>query len=323
VAHSPAVIVAEVLAWVAVAVMALLVVTQLIGWSGTRLVVGLQALTPYVLGSALPISVVAAITGRWLLAGVAAGGVAALAVVILPLRASAAGTAPASAGASLRIFHANLLYLNGRTAELARVAASLDADVLAFTEYTLTHAGGMYVSPLASSFPYRIEYPEASAGGSALWSRFPLTEIDAPDALYQSTAAILDVAGGVELYVVHPPNPLDHLGDWLAELAGLADLHGVSDRPAIVTGDFNATYWHPPFRRVQAAGWRDAHRLVGRGFSSSWPTDKAWLPPIMRLDHALIDDSLSVAEVADVDLPGSDHRGFVVTVLVSRSAAAS
>ena len=43
----------------------------------------------------------------------------------------------------------------------------------------------------------------------------------------------------------------------------------------------------------------------------------------MRLDHALIDDSLSVAEVADVDLPGSDHRGFVLTVVVSRSAAAS
>ena len=103
------------------------------------------------------------------------------------------------------------MYHNGRTADLARAVAAVDADVLAFTEYTFTHAGGMYVSPLANTYPYRIEHPEATAGGSAIWSRYPLAEITAPPALYRSTAAVIEVSGGVELYVVHPPNPLDHL----------------------------------------------------------------------------------------------------------------
>ena len=315
--------VVEVLAWVAIAVMAILLVTQAIGWSGARPIVGLQALTPYVLGPSLPIAVVAASTGRWPLAAAGGAVFAALIVLGVPLRRPAGQPTTPSAPPALRVFHGNLLYHNGRTADLARAVAAVDADVLAFTEYTFTHAGGMYVSPLANTYPYRIEHPEATAGGSAIWSRYPIAAITAPPALYRSTAAVIDVSGGVELYVVHPPNPLDHLREWLAELIGLADLYGRPQLPTIVTGDFNATYWHPPFRRIQAAGWRDAHHVAGRAFTASWPSDRPRLPPVMRLDHALVDGSLSVDDVADVDLPGSDHRGFVVTVSISPPAAAN
>ncbi len=310
----------EVLAWVAIATMAVLLATQVLGWSGSRLVVGLQALTPYVLALSLPIAVAAAATRRWPLAVAAGVAMVALVVMCAPLRAPSDRSSPPAGAPPLRIFHANLLYLNGRTAELARVVAALDADVLAFTEYTPVHAGGMYVSPLAPSFPFRIEHPEASAGGSALWSRFPLTEIPAPPALYQSTAALVDVAVGLGLYVVHPPNPLEHLAHWHTELNGLAALYGSRMGPAVVIGDFNATYWHPPFRRLQAAGWRDAHQRIGRAFSGSWPADRRWLPPILRIDHALVDDSFVVADVVDVELPGSDHRGFVVTLSISPTA---
>ena len=315
-------IVLEVAAWVAIATMAVLLATQVLGWSGSRLIVGLQALSLYVLALSLPIAAAAIATRRWPLAVAACVAMVALVVMCVPLRGPSVRSAPPAGSPPLRIFHANLLYLNGRTAELARVVAALDADLLAFTEYTPVHAGGMYVSPLAPSFPFRIEHPEASAGGSALWSRFPLTEIPAPPALYQSTAALVDIAGGLQLYVVHPPNPLDHLGHWLTELNGLAALYGSRERPAIVTGDLNATNWHPPFRRALAAGWRDAHHIAGRALTNSWPDDKAWLPPIMRLDHALVDDSVMVTDVVDVGLPGSDHRGFVVTVALSSTGPA-
>ena len=246
--------------------------------------------------------------------------VIALVVTCLPVRRSSGQRSAPDGAQRLRLFHGNLLYYNGRTAELGRVVHRLDADVLAFTEYTPTHAGGLYVSPLGQAFPYRIEHPEAKAGGSALWSRFPLTEISPPPAMYQSTAARVDAAGGLTVYVVHPPNPLDHLHHWRDELHGLAGLYDAHDPPAIVIGDLNATYWHPPFRRIQTAGWRDAHQVTGKGFSGSWPADRAWLPPILRIDHALVDDSLVVADVTDVVLPGSDHRGFVVTVDVSPTA---
>jgi endonuclease/exonuclease/phosphatase (EEP) superfamily protein YafD len=309
--------------WLAVAAMLLVLVTQLIGWSGAVVVVVLQTATPFLLATSVPIAGIAAVSGRWLLAATAGLSAVALAMMLWRMR-----VAPLQAGVSadtqpLRLFHGNLLYYNPRTAEMARVVADLDADLLAFTEYTPTHAGGLYVTSLMERFPHRIEHPEQRAGGSALWSRYPLTEIPAPEALYLSTAAVVHAPEPVTVYVVHPPNPLHDLTDWLGDLSRLAALGRTADSPTIVVGDFNATYWHPPFRRLLASGWRDAHQLAGQTYSCSWPTDKWWLPPFMRLDHALVNESLVVAEVVDVDVPGSDHRGLLVAATVSRSVPAA
>jgi endonuclease/exonuclease/phosphatase (EEP) superfamily protein YafD len=314
------VLVLEVLAWTAVAAMLVLLVTQLVGWSRSKLVVTLQAASPYLLALSLPIAVVAVVAGRRVLGTLAAIALAAFVVLCWRLR-FAPRQPPAPAGARpLRVFHGNLLYYNGRTAEMARSLATLDVDVLAFTEYTQAHAGGFYVAPFAQQFPFRIERPEPKAGGSSIWSRFPLTQIAAPPAVYLSTAAIVAAPEPVALYVVHPPNPLVDLDDWLGELAGLADLAAAARPPTIVVGDLNATFWHPPFRRLLAAGWRDAHQLAGRGFSCSWPADRSWLPPFLRLDHALVDRSVVVTGADDVDLAGSDHHGLVVSAVLNPSA---
>jgi endonuclease/exonuclease/phosphatase (EEP) superfamily protein YafD len=82
----------------------------------------------------------------------------------------------------------------------------------------------------------------------------------------------------------------------------------------LVVGDFNATYWHPPFRRLTGDGLTDAHVVHGRGLSVSWPTDLV-IPPFVRLDHVLTGNGLIPTEIVDFDVPGSDHRGFVVTVV--------
>ena len=306
----------EVAAWAVIATMAVILGTQLIGLSGTRLVVTIQAATPFVFALSIAIIVVAAVTGRWLLLAAAtlvALGIAALgwSVIRSPKQRARPAASP-----TVRVFHGNLLYNNSRTAELATVVARLDADLLAFTEYTPAHAAGLRASPLAAGFRYRIENPEPRAGGSALWSRYPLTSIAAPPALYKSTAASVEALGGFDIAVVHPPNPLPNLPEWSDELDGLARLYVGRERPTIVVGDLNATPWHPPFRRTLAAGWRDAHQLTGRGLSLSWPTDKWWMPAMLRLDHTLVDETFIVDGVVDVDLPGSDHDGFVVTLSI-------
>jgi len=61
------------------------------------------------------------------------------------------------------------------------------------------------------------------------------------------------------------------------------------------------------------AGLVEAHIAHGRGFSASWPTDQI-VPAFVRLDHALTTAGLVSTDVADFEIPGSDHRGFVVTV---------
>jgi endonuclease/exonuclease/phosphatase (EEP) superfamily protein YafD len=313
------VLVVEVLAWTALAAMSVLLVSQLVGWSRNKYVVTLQAATPYLLALALPIAVVALVAGRWILATLAAIALVSLVALGWRLRLPPQQPPAPTTPRPLRVFHGNLLYYNARTADMARSLAALDVDVLAFTEYTQAHAGGFYVAPFADRFPYRIEQPEPKAGGSAIWSRFPLTQVAAPPALYLSTAAVVAAPDPVTLYVVHPPNPLVDLDDWLGELARLAALAAEAPPPTIVVGDLNATYWHPPFRRLLAAGWRDAHQVAGRGFSCSWPADKSWLPPFLRLDHALVDRSLVVTGVDDVDLAGSDHHGLIVSAAVNRS----
>jgi endonuclease/exonuclease/phosphatase (EEP) superfamily protein YafD len=66
---------------------------------------------------------------------------------------------------------------------------------------------------------------------------------------------------------------------------------------------------------VLSRGWRDAHEVLGRGWSASWPTDLPG-PPLVRIDHALVSGSVVVEGIVDVEIPGSDHRGFVVSVAV-------
>ena len=90
-----------------------------------------------------------------------------------------------------------------------------------------------------------------------------------------------------------------------------------------MVGDFNSTRWNPPFGELLDSGLHDAHESVGQGLSRSWP-NLGWPGvPLMRLDHALVNAEVGVVSVHDVDIPGSDHVGFVTELAVggSRSVA--
>jgi len=306
-----------VIGWIAVALMGGLVATQLGGWTGRREIAALQALTPYFLAPALPICVLALVTRHWALAGTA--GAVALVLVILswPLVFRPGQHAPLAGSMPLRVFHGNLMYYNPRPNEIPAALGVLDVDVLAFTEYTAEHAAILLASPLAGRYPYRIEYPEPDSGGSAIWSRHELSEIDMPDWRYRPSAAVVQAAETVTLFVVHPHSPIVTTAGWHEELGHLMTVGRDANGPIMMIGDFNASYWHPRFRRLLGVGWRDAHQLTGNGFATSWPTDVRLIPPYVLIDHALVNDGLIVAGVTGVDIPGSDHRGFLVDVSVA------
>ena len=80
-----------------------------------------------------------------------------------------------------------------------------------------------------------------------------------------------------------------------------------------VVGDFNSTRWSSTFSDFFDSGFHDAHEDVARGLSTSWPDHR--LPfPMMRLDHALMNADVAALDVTDVEVPGSDHIGFVATM---------
>lgn len=306
------------LGWIAVALIAALLATQAASWSGTRTIVMAQALHPFFVAISLPIAIIAFVAGNWWV-GVAAAtvtaGVGGFAWAVL--RATPA-TPPRPGAHPLRVFHSNLLYLNERPAEVPSAVLALDPDVVAFTEYTTDHSTLLAASALADRYPHRIEHADGErTGGSAIWSRFPLIEVESLPSRDVSTAAVVGAPDPVVVHVVHPPSPLASLAAWHDELARLGPLITRDPGPVVVVGDFNADVWHPPFRRLLATGWRDAHVLLRRALSNSWPTDRPPVPPFVRLDHALVNDALTVIDVIDIDVPGSDHRGLVVTVALA------
>jgi endonuclease/exonuclease/phosphatase (EEP) superfamily protein YafD len=302
----------HVLAWIATAGMAAIALLPWLRSVRGRVFTVVRALMPWATIPAVPLTVVAAKLGHRRLAVsacvVAAAGAASAAP--LAVRRRQGGWA---AGSPLTIVHANLLFDNIRITDVAGTLARLDADVVTFSEYTPHHALMLRETPLAASYPHRVEMPAALASGTALWSRYPVTPADPPATRHHTVVGDIDAPGGaVRVVVVHTQSPVIHHGQWSSDLAVLARV--APDGPTVMTGDFNAAWWHPEFRAILTSGWRDVHQVVGRGLSSSWPVDHLLAPRFIRLDHALVNDGVVVGDVADVDIPGSDHRGLVVSV---------
>lgn len=292
--------------------------TQLFGIDGVRHVSALQALTPYSVWLLAPVAV-------WSLrdrndAAATTASVVGLAVLVLAVPIVFPATpAPANDAPSLRVGVVNLLHTNTRTDEIADDLEARELDLIVFTELTPAHLTTLDGHPLAERFPHRSQKPGPLADGVAVWSTVPLDDATPPPTVSTSIETTVEVAGfAFRLIAVHPPTPIYDFDGWRNDLDTLGDIvsrHGGAGSmpPTLVAGDFNASYWHPRFRRLLDHGLTSAHIALGRGWSASWPTDIA-LAPYVRLDHALTGGGLVPTAVEDFRVAGSDHAGFVVTV---------
>jgi endonuclease/exonuclease/phosphatase (EEP) superfamily protein YafD len=311
---------AELIAWLTTAVAGLVMITQAWGWHGTRIVAVAQSLTPYLSIAVVGIAALA-VWRRWVeLATTAiAVGVGAMALSI-PLIAGGGqpGADPGAVG--LRIASVNLLYDNDRVADVADVLLDADADVIVFIEYTAGHQEVLTAHQLAGRYGHRVERTAPGPEGIAIWSRRPVAETDPPPTHLDSLDLTVDHAdGSVRIVGIHVPTPVNDFDAWRRDLALVEQIGREAVGPTVVVGDLNATYWHPDFRDLLDAGFTDAHIAAGHGYATSWPTNRV-VPPFVQLDHALTTDGLVSTEIADVPVPGSDHRGFVVTVAPARRA---
>lgn len=308
----------EVIGWLAVAVIGGVLVSQVIGWNGTRVVATLQALTPLLALLLIPIAGLALWQSRHAIASVAAIlGLGAM-VLMAPLIFEPAQDQPIEGSVGLRVALVNLLYENAETDAVASDLARRNLDVIVFNEYTAEHQEILLASPLANGYPFKIDHAEPFAGGIAVWSRHDMTVGDPPKTFDKSLDLITDTTqGAVRIIAVHPRTPVYDFEDWRDDLRIIGQVDLEAGTPTVLVGDFNASYWHPGFRDLLSSGYVDAHIATGRGFSTSWPNDSL-IPPFVRLDHALTFGALVATEVEDFDIAGSDHRGFVVTVAPTR-----
>ena len=313
----------ESLAWAVVALMGLLAFTQAVGYGTSRIVAIPQSLTPHALAPAAPIAVAALATGHLAMAVAAAGIVVAMAALAAPMVRRSADAVVAPDDPRLRIAHSNLLYTNERRSSVGlRTLLDTDADILVLNEFTLAHEQQLVAAVGDHDYPYRIGRAEYGPHGIGVWSRYPLTDIVVlPSDTRLGLLTTVDVDGlPVRLLAAHPPPPIerDGLRDWLVGLRQIEDVAGPPSGRTIIVGDFNASRWHPPFRRLLKCGWRSAHEVVGQRFGGTWPTDRWYLPAFVRLDHVLLGDLVAAETVRDLEIAGSDHRGVVVSLALLR-----
>jgi endonuclease/exonuclease/phosphatase (EEP) superfamily protein YafD len=337
--RSGAWLVAWLVAWLAVAVLGLVVLSQAVGRTPIAPVYALQALTPYLLAPSVGLAVVALLRGRRLMAGTSACITAGLLWLVVPVALHGGTPWSAPPGApTFTIVHSNAYFRTGEPAAAAAALLDEDADVIAVTEQSPQLEAALAAAGVDERYPFRVGSSSELRNGVSLYSRLPFVEASvrdiggqpAIDATINTNSTGTNSTGVnstgtnstgtndgiVRVLVVHPLPGVDRaaLGELRRGLA-LIDAVGRADTlPTVVVGDFNASRWHPDFRRL-LQHWTDAHGSLGHGLSVSWPAH--WvLPPFVRLDHALMDDGVTALAVHDVDVPGSDHRGFTVTLAI-------
>jgi endonuclease/exonuclease/phosphatase (EEP) superfamily protein YafD len=305
-------------AWCVVAVLGWIVVSRLFGITfPSRVTVMLQAVLPLVFLPVYAIGIVAAIRRRWALSAICV----VLAVVHVASIYPATGHRPLPAWAAsaphLTVLEANMFDRNDRPDAAAATIMSSGADVVVLVELESGTLAALRRVGIDSAYPYST-LPKGRFRTDAIWSKQPLTSGQAASRDGYKARATIDVDGRpLELVAVHVDNAIRGRDTWNNEINELGDLATSLDRPVALVGDFNATRWNPPFGRLLGRGLHDAHEATGQGLSRSWPNVP--LPvPLMRLDHAVVNDGVGVVSVHDYTIPGSDHRGFVTELAVGQ-----
>jgi endonuclease/exonuclease/phosphatase (EEP) superfamily protein YafD len=296
---------------------ALLAGVAVLGLVGPESAVALVALTPgagWVLIAALPLVVVAVLRRQRALTAVA-GVLCLLQLSWLWGAYRGAGPQPAPFGAAtVRLLSANLMAGNTAIDTLAARLRDSGADVVSLQEVTPEHLARLTAAGLGDAYPYSVTDPLPYYHGSAIFSKRPLSDARAFDVQGSPMMTATITAGGQPLRVidVHAVAPLSgvNLTRWRAQLAELAAMAPAPGAEAtVLIGDFNATLDHRSLAGLLDAGWRDAFHEAGDGFGFTYPQGPA---PLLRLDHAMVSEPITVLDARTRENPGSDHRMLAV-----------
>jgi endonuclease/exonuclease/phosphatase (EEP) superfamily protein YafD len=247
----------------------------------------------------------------------------------------------------LRVMTFNVLAAQRPTAELVRIVEEADPDVL-MTQELIPGIARALEEGTDGRYPYSRLRTTNGWGAQGIWSRYPIGSEERWDGSRRGAQwqhAVLDVEGRplhlVNLHLSTPgvnwrtpealpvPVVVGEVSEarqlevaWLSpRLRALAD----GPDPVVVAGDLNLTDQTPEFRRLLAAGYRDAYRQAGWGIGLTFPAvPRARVVgrtfpavPLLGIDHVLISSELRTRRAQIWPEAGrSDHRPVVVDVVV-------
>ena len=309
----------------------------------------LIALIPFLWIPALLLAVVAVVLGCWPLA-VAAVALAVIVALRVPLyRLSLHGTSretkretycethPEASDTTARGYDEQpdapitVMTLNCRFGRadadaIMDAVRAHDVDVLALQELTADLVGALDAAGIRDVLPHRQlgeDRPTDNGGFNGLWTR--LAPVAAASSSAQIPAADVpmivasptrngqsaDVPDSVIAFAsAHTKSPMRGCRAWSQGIVGLGRL--ALQRAAVVLGDLNCGIDHPSFRKLLAAGFRDASMSALRKPMVSFPSWLAW--PRIELDHVLISGGIDAERVETLTIHGSDHLATVATL---------
>ncbi len=285
--------------------------------------IGAQALARWGLLPAYPLAVWALRSRDWPVAALAIGAAAGQLAATATARGGGSPDAP-GADHPVRLATANLLVSNDRPEAVPADLLATAADVIVLQEVTPALAEALADQTVSEAYPYQLLDPLEGYHGSALLSRWPLTDSEVLDLDGRPmTAATVQTPGGpLRVIGVHAVNPVaaGELGRWRRQLQILGRLAAEAGGAVVVAGDFNGTLDHAPLRALLDSGLRDSYAVAGRGFASSWPHGHRLLPALILIDHVLLGSAVGVSAVRLSPTPGSDHRKVVADLVLRRAA---
>ena len=219
----------------------------------------------------------------------------------------------------LRVMSSNLLAGNINYDAHVRFIKSVNPDVIVFQEYTFDWQTALV--PALEDYAYRIEVPALHAFGNALFSKYPLKDIDTP-ALVNSSRKSVDgtiVFDGATLRVfgTHPPPPMSQrfYEDRNTHLQKLAAIASAYTEPMVVMGDLNITPWSSHFQSfINNANLFDGRR--GQGILPTWPVEIPLLQ--IPIDHILLNRGVRVVSLQVSSDLESDHKAIWADIVLNR-----
>jgi endonuclease/exonuclease/phosphatase (EEP) superfamily protein YafD len=245
-------------------------------------------------------------------AAVGAGGIAALllALAVWPQWFPEASK-PDPEAAIVRLYSANLFYLNNDTARIRRSVEAADADIVVLIE--LASDPALKIDEVLAGYPYRASSMRLDQtrgpSRSVIASRWPLTvRDDPPDSLHAVAATARTPLGPIHVVGVHltRPWPFQHSWGQISQTMALDAIVEELDGPVVVAGDFNSVSSARIGRQIR----RDIGLRPAPGFPGTWPTDLPFALGI-TIDQVYASPDLAFVSRRLGQPTGSDHRPVV------------
>lgn len=243
---------------------------------------------------------------------VLSGAVSAIALFTVAGPQWAPGAPPPEPGVPVvRLYSANVYYLNDDVAAIRRSIEAADPDIIILIELGRGPLGRL--DELLAGYPHRagsMRMDETRGPSrSIIASRWPLTQIaNRPDGLHSVTAVAETPLGEVNVVGVHLTRPWPFQPQWgqISQTMALGDIRRTLNGPVIVAGDFNSV----SNARIGRQMKKDLGLTPAGGFPGTWPSD---LPSPLGITIDQVWRSPDLTFVSrELGRPnGSDHRPVV------------